>query len=253
VDEKVEARITHSIWGVLFVVCLLGGGLISVRFGTDSDWDLRNYHLYNAYTQLHGRLFYDLAPAQLQSFYNPLLDIPLYGLFIVFNDALGLYAFAMGLPAGLFCFVFLRIAWDHAALLFEPGAARWIATGIAGIMGLTGAATVPLIGLSTEDIPLAAACAFAYWLVLREVTRRDAGEPMRVGWVLLAGLVAGVAVGLKLTVVPFVAAIGLMILFCLAFVPLSRRARNGGGFRDGLRASRVGTLAGDSQSCLSLR
>jgi len=110
-------------------------------------------------------------------------------------------------------------AYDHAALLFEPGAARWIATGIAGIMGLTGAAVVSLIGLSTGDIPTAAACAFAYWLVLRELTRRDGGEPMRVGWILLAGLVGGVAVGLKLTVVPFVAAIGLMILFLLGLRP----------------------------------
>ena len=107
-------RHKYSIWGVLLVVCLLGGGLISVTIGTDNDWDLRNYHLYNAYAQLHGRLFYDLAPAQLQSFLNPLLDIPFYGLFIIFNDAPRLYAFAMGLPAGLFCLVFLRIVWDHA-------------------------------------------------------------------------------------------------------------------------------------------
>jgi hypothetical protein len=215
VHEKAQARITHTIWGILLVACLLAGGLISMAAGTDSDWDLRNYHLYNAYAQLHGRLFYDLAPAQLQSYYNPLLDIPVYGLFIFFADVPRLYAFVMGLPAGLFGFVFLRIVWDHAALLFAPGAARLIATAIAGVMGLTGAALVPLIGLSTGDIPVAVACAFAYWLVLREVMRRDAGEPMRAGWISLAGLAAGFAVGLKLTAVLFGAAIGLMILFLL--------------------------------------
>jgi hypothetical protein len=60
-------------------VALLGG-LLSLLLGQDANWDLRNYHLYNGYAALHGRLGVDLAPAQLQSYFNPLLDVLHYAL-----------------------------------------------------------------------------------------------------------------------------------------------------------------------------
>src|SRR5450755_4444839 len=54
-------------------------GAISVfSLGQDVNWDLRNYHFYNAWAFIHDRLGWDLAPAQLQTFHNPLLDLPFY-------------------------------------------------------------------------------------------------------------------------------------------------------------------------------
>src|ERR1700688_351004 len=51
-------------------------GLVSVLIGQDTNWDLRNYHWYNPYALLNGRFDLDIAPAGLQSFFSPLLDIP---------------------------------------------------------------------------------------------------------------------------------------------------------------------------------
>ncbi|OXC76088.1 hypothetical protein [Caballeronia sordidicola] len=60
-----------------FVVPVLFG-LYSLWLGADSNWDLYNYHLYNPFAWLHGKLDIDLAPAGMQSYFNPLLDVFLY-------------------------------------------------------------------------------------------------------------------------------------------------------------------------------
>jgi hypothetical protein len=51
-------------------------GLVSIVLGQDVNYDLRNYHFYNAYALLNSREEIDLLPGQLQSFHNPLLDLP---------------------------------------------------------------------------------------------------------------------------------------------------------------------------------
>src|SRR5581483_5806636 len=49
--------------------------ILASQVGTDTDWDLRNYHAYNAHALLSGRLWTDIAPAQSQTFLSPVLDI----------------------------------------------------------------------------------------------------------------------------------------------------------------------------------
>ena len=54
-------------------------GLLGVVLGQDVNWDLRNYHWYNAYAFLNGRYDGgDFMPSQTQFFFNPLLDVPFY-------------------------------------------------------------------------------------------------------------------------------------------------------------------------------
>ncbi|HEY7578337.1 MAG TPA: hypothetical protein VH855_12135, partial [Acetobacteraceae bacterium] len=62
-------------WFGLLAIAVLFAVLAS-RTGTDTDWDLRNYHAYNAHALLTGRFWTDVAPAQLQTFFSPVLDIP---------------------------------------------------------------------------------------------------------------------------------------------------------------------------------
>src|SRR5258707_15670143 len=66
----------HGI--VLFAAFLLFAGSMSIFLGQEIGFDLRNYHYYNPWALLHGRLNVDIAPAQLQTSLNPLLDIPVY-------------------------------------------------------------------------------------------------------------------------------------------------------------------------------
>ena len=52
--------------------------LAVLHLGQDRNWDLANYHLYNPHALLGGRYGFDIAPAQLQTWHNPMLDVPLY-------------------------------------------------------------------------------------------------------------------------------------------------------------------------------
>lgn len=206
-------------WGaadaLLLSVCLVAAGAWSVAAGTDRNWDLQNYHLYAPHAWLHGRLFRDVAAGQMQSYFNPLLHMPWYAAFWLLMDWPRVFAFLSGLPAGLLAFLYLRIAHAHAATLLSSPSAQLAATAALGAMGLTGAAFVPAIGLSSGDIWVAAPLMGAYGLVLRGATRRDAGQAPDLRAMALAGLLAGLATGLKLTSLPFAAAIGLMLLATL--------------------------------------
>src|SRR5512147_1466440 len=90
-----------------FVVPLLLGTW-SALLGVDANWDLYSYHLYNPFALLNGKLDIDLAPAGLQSYFNPLLDIPYY---ILSRDVPApLLAFVMGVVHGFSFVLLLRIA-----------------------------------------------------------------------------------------------------------------------------------------------
>src|ERR1700674_1982410 len=64
--------------GLLLAAILLAGVASVLLLRQDVNWDLQNYHFYNAWAFAHGRLGWDLAPAQVQTFHNPLLDLPFY-------------------------------------------------------------------------------------------------------------------------------------------------------------------------------
>lgn len=181
-----------SAWRIPLLLCLLVGAIASVAQGQDSNWDLRNYHLYNAFALLHGRFWLDLMPAGMQSNFNPLLDLPYY-LLATFPLAAHprLMAAAAGLPFGLLLFATLCLArW---VLVPRDAAGRvlpWIAVAIAG----TAAATASEIGTTFNDIPCAA-------LLVGALAVGGPGCAARpVAWRLAgAGAMTGAAVALKLT------------------------------------------------------
>src|SRR5213595_3088398 len=83
-------------------------GLLSLMLGQDDNWDLKNYHLYNAYALLHDRIGFDMAPAQWQSYFNPALDVPYYLLTSWFPGPVA--GFLFGLLHGLNFVLVLGIA-----------------------------------------------------------------------------------------------------------------------------------------------
>ena len=66
---------------LLAAVALLAGAAGALSFGFTLEWDLLNYQLYNPHALLTGRGAIDVAPAQLQTFLNPALHLPVYLLF----------------------------------------------------------------------------------------------------------------------------------------------------------------------------
>ncbi|MDB5380319.1 MAG: hypothetical protein JWR00_4765 [Rubritepida sp.] len=199
---------------LLATLCALTG-LCSAGLGTDSNWDLRNYHLYTAFAFLHGRLGFDLVPAQFQTFFNPLPNLPYYALVQVFNDHPRRVAFLMGLPAGIYAFALGQIAWIMARRTLGPGWPAALATVVVTLMGMTGVAVAPAIGSTINDVTIGAFVMVALWLTLRAADL-PVPQPRRLMvHMLLAGLICGAALGLKLTNILYAAPLGLLILALL--------------------------------------
>ncbi|OGT54907.1 MAG: hypothetical protein A3E01_07840 [Gammaproteobacteria bacterium RIFCSPHIGHO2_12_FULL_63_22] len=154
--------------------------------GIDANWDLRNYHLYNPHAWLTGRMLIDIAPAQLQTWHNPLLDVPLYLLATSGLDSRWISVW-LTIPYSVAFMLLLRL---QSSLATEQPTRAQQAILIA--VALTGAATYSTIGNSMNDgfVAVAILGALVIVLVPENASHRR--------W-LLAGFLAGAVMGLKLT------------------------------------------------------
>ena len=185
-------------------------GLYSLYLGADSNWDLYNYHLYNPFAWLHHKLQLDLAPAGMQSYFNPLLDLA----FFWANTHLpsGLVGFLMGALHGLSFVLIFGIARDTLPSLADHDRLR-----VPLLLALAGCLTANFLselGNSMGD-DTTALCVLAglrlitaRWDALRTTTWRSSAI------VLASGVAVGLGVGLKLTNAVSAIAICLALLVC---------------------------------------
>jgi len=207
-------------WPAVFLGCVLAAGARSIATGKDANWDLKNYHWYNAWALLNGRMGWDLAPAQIQTYYNPIGDLPFHFLVQVLPWPRHV-SFWMALPAAVSAFFLIRIL----VLLFPPGQARgnlaWIFAALA--IGVTGASGQATLGSTMNEWFCAAFVMGALWLSVRAVTEGEDRHPRAFAH---AALLAGCAVGFKLTYAIF--AVGLLAAF-VSFGPAGDRLRRATG------------------------
>lgn len=207
-------RARRWLWPGVFLACLLAAGARSIALGKDANWDLKNYHWYNAWAFLNGRRGWDLVPAQLQTFHSPFADLPFHGLVHLLPWPRHV-AFWMAASTAVAAFFLLRTL----ALAYPAGrmrtAAAWIAAAAA--IGLTGAAGTAALGTTMNEWPSTALVMAAIFLAVRALLEGEAAHPR--AW-LAAGFLAGCAVGLKLTYAVF--ALGL--LAAIAFSGNAREA-----------------------------
>ena len=173
------------------------GAIVAASVGTDADWDLRNYHLYNGFALLHGRIGLDIAPAQLQTYLAPTQDVINAALLMVLNHHPVVHSAVLALPQGLAWF----LTWYLARQLLGPNvrAGGWIAACVTAI-GATGSAGISTLSLAMSDMT-GAGCLIGAVVAL--VALGDGGG-RRFIW---PGILGGIAVGLKLTFAPY--AVGL--------------------------------------------
>src|SRR5438046_6223933 len=210
-DGRTGTWISQRRWLPIFlaIACLSLGALASVFLGQDANWDLRNYHLYNGYAALHGRFPADLAPANLQSWINPTLDIPYAWLALgpLFKHPMLLAGF-MGIWYGALIAAVLGIA----NLLYRrwPTGKRVLATIAATVIASTGAAVLSQAGTTFNEIQTGALVLAAVWLLAREL-ELETGTLPRATVVVFAGALLGAAAGLKFTSGIFAIAAGLAL------------------------------------------
>lgn len=189
------------------IICLSLGALLAVMLRQDATWDMKNYHLYNAWALLNDRYGRDIVPASMQSYFNPLLDLPY---FLLSTGPLEHWpralASAQGLWFGALCFMVLRIAFRLAE--YQHRKPHW-PDMIAVVIGISGTMAVSQTGTTTNEIPLAVLVLLGFYLLM-PLFHGDSEKPLRAAFI--AGLSGGMAAGLKSTAIIYPPAMGLALL-----------------------------------------
>jgi hypothetical protein len=164
---------------------LLAGAIYTWFAGEDVNWDWQNYHEYNVWAVITGRYGIDALPAGFQTYFNPAVYFPVYYLRHLLPLPCGLMI--LGAVHGL---NLLLIYFLIRVLLREAATASAIGASI--LIAAVGPMTLSEVGTSFSDIltalPILAGCIL--------ILSTDGSRP---GRYVLAGLLLGAAVGLKLT------------------------------------------------------
>ncbi|MDQ1817502.1 hypothetical protein RBA41_29770 [Massilia sp. CCM 9210] len=187
-------------------------GLVSMSLGQDANWDLRNYHWYNPYAFLNGKIGFDLNPGQFQSYFNPTIDLLYYGLATHFPTRVT--AFAMGYLHGL-NYVLLLMITRQVLRAGEPaaaGAAPYRLPLMLALAGCAGFSFLSQLGNTMGDNLTSLTVLGAIALLLRQWPQLLAGGARGAIAAALAGLVIGAGTGLKLTNANYALALCLALL-----------------------------------------
>jgi hypothetical protein len=170
-------------------------GFLSICMGQDANWDLRNYHWYNAWAFIDHRYDRDLLPSQTPYFYNPLIDVPFF--LLATHVPAKVAGFALGFVQGLNFILIFMIA--HAALIVPNPRHKTIICAALATLGMLGGGGIAQIGTTFGDNITSLGVLLSAALVVRHLERLCIDAVARI--VLLAflfGLPAGLMMGLKL-------------------------------------------------------
>ncbi len=186
-------------------------GLVALHRGEDADWDLMNYHFFDPFWVLvnHQR---DIMPAQLQTYYNPLIDIPFY--YAARHLSGRTVAYGIAVVQGLSFPILYLIArvFTRRRLLALAGAG----------LGIFAAGAFSEIGSVMGDTLIAPFILGGILLGLYACRTPAHGARRRVlTLAAAAGAVSGFGSGLKLSAFPFTVAT--VIAFFVISLPWARR------------------------------
>jgi hypothetical protein len=202
-----EAR--QLAWWTLLVMAMasVAFALIAYGAGQDANWDFYNYHFYNAYAFLNDRFWFDIAPAQRQTFFSPIMDVPFFWLtqaFGVVTASLGYAVFQAWQAPAVFLIAYLVIDG------FKRSRGVTVTLSLAlTVLAVFAPLNLQLAGTTTGDNTTAV---FVLWAVACFMIANSnhlslRGQGIRIALNALAALLAGLAVGLKLTNGPFAVAL----------------------------------------------
>lgn len=193
---------------ILFA-CVLGTCTAALSLRQDTNWDLQNYHFYDPWAWLTGRIFGpDIAAAQLQTFHNPLLDVPFYAMVRADLDP-RVIACVLALPTAVAAFFLIKLCERlFRELPRKTGAALIVAAcaiGLGGAMGRSQFAT------TMNEWPGAMFTMAALYGLVRSGKLEAAADLSRFALV-ATGFLAGAASGLKLTAGTYALALAIALL-----------------------------------------
>jgi hypothetical protein len=190
----------------MLAAACLAGGLAALHFGFALEWDLLNYHFYNPHALFTGRQAIDVVPAQLQSFLNPALYLPLYLLFKYLGPVAMVFIIG-AIQAGQLLLLVMILQQLTGQRLTD----RWILLPVAAL-GLAGPVFLHQLGGTQGDTLLSLPVLAGFLLVATDLSRADGARTVQTG--LMAGLLLGAAVAMKLTFAIYAVSVGLAAIVC---------------------------------------
>jgi hypothetical protein len=190
--ESSERRVAAAV----LALATLGSGAMSLSLGQDFNIDQLHYHFYLGWSLVAGRLDRDIAPAGIGTYLNPVLHVPTY-LGIAYLPP-RLFGFLLGALHGLNAFLAYRLA----AHVLEGRRWKQGLAAVAGLVAALGPGALTLLGTTFGD-NLASLPALAALLVLVGGAAAEGAGRVSGPRSVLVGALAGLATGLKLTLVVF--------------------------------------------------
>ncbi len=205
---------TRSGYTATCLVVALGTMLVYALWrGQDVNWDQRNYHLIVPFLVLHGTFWDSIAPSGVQTYFNPLVLIPEYLVIRALPPVIAVLTIvaAQAMAFLIAARICLRIAGP------DPGDGGYFGAFLGFLLCLASPMALSEAGTTIVDLIVAVPVLLAYLLLL---TRDDPSAPRHA--CLVAGLLLGLAAGLKLTNMVFV--IGAPAFFLTGRAQPRRRA-----------------------------
>jgi len=181
----------HSFDIILLITLIVVSGGISIVLGQDANWDLKNYHLYNAFSFIENRLLYDYGTA-IQWYLNPIIDIPYYLLVKYFYDYPKIIAFFQGSYVGFLAFVLNKIF----TLFFQlKNKKDFLLLNLSVLGAFTGAILISEWGTTFNDIQITLLVCLSLYIIIKGLSDDYISNKS----IFISFFLLGIAVGLKLT------------------------------------------------------
>lgn len=195
----------RSDWFILLLFLLLGAGLGSY-YMFEVKWDWANYHYYNPWAFLNNRVGYDIAPASINTYFNPLIDLPYYFMVQYLNDYPKLVSALQGTYYGVMLFFIYKIArmfW---------GDDSWksiVKVGLVLMIAGTGFTSFSQIATTSNGMQISILVLSALYILFKTIGQPQKNKNIPFG---LSGLILGIALGLKLTAIIYCASTGILLI-----------------------------------------
>jgi hypothetical protein len=203
----------------VYLACTILALVVNYLLGKDMAPDTLSYHLYAGFNAVHDRFAQDYFPAGPQSYFNPYAYVPLH--YLVSS---GLSSLAISSVLAIVHSVMLWLTYELALSVCPwDDARKRLMFGLCAVaFALINPILLQQIGSTFADITTGE-LVLGGWLLLALAVR--APSTMRV---ICAGLLCGIATGLKLTnAVHALAAFAILIMLPLN---LTGRIRQGAGY-----------------------
>lgn len=192
----------------LLLILLILGGLVAVLTQQFMQWDSLNYHFYNAYAFLDHRFNWDIAPAQIQTYFNPELDTFNYLIINTLHYPFLFEFFFGALTGGLATYILIKIA----KIFFndKENSLNQLYIILATLIGISTPSFTSQIGVNFTDAETNVLILVALYYILKSISTNTLKQATP--FLLISGLSAGLAVGTKLTTAIYI--IGFLISLC---------------------------------------